>query len=358
MKQPVLGMAALVVAIVLSMTIISRFEEQTFSGIVAFLMMSMVPTLLVMTMVWQTNYPSFLKDMQQPVKGIAMTAITVAIGSAVAAFSYFIVGQGHGITPILTMFTIFTIAITFWYVAMWRCWPVANFTNNPLIIGGSVYVMAYGLGYALFSVLFDFSFLAGTPVYFEDIDPKGIFMAWDVLIFIVSTVAAIMLIPLFDGWPVRNIKNPTLNIIACSLLVVIIGGAVFKFCTTYMAMDQIKYLVRVPVAFLFGTFLPLSFFQGKLLQNMPQPFKGIALTLFCAAAALVLQNIYLYMGPILSGELISGPKGNYQQELWLASALLGLTFPVVVIMLDYFQFWPLVQSKRDATEEIESKNKA
>ena len=41
-------------------------------------------------------------------------------------------------------------------------------------------------------------------------------------------------------------------------------------------------------------------------------------------------------------ELVAaGPEGHYQEELWLASALLGLTFPVLVVVTDYFDFWPL-----------------
>ena len=78
-----------------------------------------------------------------------------------------------------------------------------------------------------------------------------------------------------------------------------------------------------------------------MLQDMKQPLKGILLVLLCTVAALVLQRIYLYMGPIVSGPLAAGPQGNYKEELWLANALLGLTFPLLVILLDYFQFWPL-----------------
>ena len=349
MKQPVLGIVALIIVIIVSMGMISLFEEATFSTWVSFLLMCLVPTQLIMSMIWQTNYPVFLKDMPQPSKGLLMTLITLAIGACVATFVFFIVGKGHGPTPLVIMFTILTIVLTFWFAVLWQCWPVTLFTSNPLIIGISVFLVAYLGGYLFFNLFFNFTFLQGAPIYFDDAEPGGMFMAWDIMVVLVSSVAAIMILPLFDGWPVRVIKNPTANVLVSSLLVLTIGISIYCLVVYVMGMDQITYMVMVPVSFIFGTFLPLTFFQGGLFSGMQQPLKGVVLFIFCAIAAFILQQFYLFLGPIVSGPLIAGPEGNYQKELWLSSALLGLTFPVLVIMLDYFQFWPLVSGKKNDT---------
>jgi len=42
----------------------------------------------------------------------------------------------------------------------------------------------------------------------------------------------------------------------------------------------------------------------------------------------------------VSGALVSGPPG-YEQEIWLANALLSVTFPFLIFHAAYFGFWPL-----------------
>jgi hypothetical protein len=37
--------------------------------------------------------------------------------------------------------------------------------------------------------------------------------------------------------------------------------------------------------------------------------------------------------------IVSGPP-NYDYEIWLANALLGITFPLLVVEAVYFDFWP------------------
>ena len=301
MKQPLLGIVSLIAVVIIALGIISLFEEATFSTWVAWLFMALVPMQLVMAMVWQTNYPAFLTTMPQPLKGLVMTLITMAVGLSLAFLSYHLVGKGHGITPMMMMYSILVVVVTFWYAALWHCWPVTLLSSNPLIIGLSVLVVAYLGGYAIFQLLFDFSFLKGAPVYFADADPGGLFMAWSPLAVGVSTVAVIMIFPLFEGWPVRAIRNPSLGVLASTAIAAALGGLLYHACTMVLGMDQIRYLVLVPISFIFGTFVPLTFFQGGLLKNMEQPLKGILLVLLCTVAAFILQRIYLYMGPIVSG---------------------------------------------------------
>ena len=341
MKQPLLGLAALLMVIIISLGIISLFEEATFSTWVAFLFMCCVPAQIVFALVWHCSIPDAIGKLKQPGRGIAFTVLTAALGMVFAVLTYYLVGKGHGITPMLLMYTILTVVVTFWFAVLWHCWPVTLFSNNPLVIGASVLLTAYFGAYAVYAIFFDFSFLEGAPVYFPDADPGGMFMAWIPMSFAVTTVAMILTLVLFDFWPVAGISNSSIKVLAASAVVIVLGAVVYYVGVHVAGMDRVRYLSLVPVSYIFGIFLPLSLMQGTLFAELKQPLKGLALAVFCAVAAIILQQLYLLLGPVVSGPLAAGPEGHYQEELWLASALLGLTFPVLVVVTDYFGFWPL-----------------
>ena len=341
MKQPLLGLTALLLVIVISLGIISLFDEATFSTWVAFLFMCCVPAQIVFALVWHCSIPAAVGKMGQPGRGVTFTVLTAAIGMVFAVLTYYLVGKGHGVTPMLLMYTIMTVVVTFWYAVLWQCWPVTLVSDNPLVIGASALLVAYIGAYIVFAIFFDFSFLQGAPVYVPDADPGGMFMAWIPMSFAVTTVAMILTLVLFDFWPVAGISRPGVKALAATAVVVLLAAAVYYLGVCLAGMDKVRYMSLAPVSYIFGIFLPLSLMQGTLFPELKQPLKGLALMVFCAVAALILQQIYLLVGPIVSGPLASGPEGHYQEELWLASALLGLTFPVLVVVTDYFDFWPL-----------------
>ena len=344
MKQPLLGLATLILVIVISLGIISLFEEATFSTWVAYLFMCCVPAQIVFALVWNCSMPATVGKMAQPVKGLCLTALTVIIGLMIAAFAYSLVGKGHGVTPMLLMYIILSVVVTFWYAVLWRCWPLTLFSKNPLVIGVSVLLVAYFGAYIVFEIFFNFSFLRGAPVYFPDADPGGLFMAWTPMAIGITTVAVILTLVLFDLWPVAGISNPTVGVAATSAIVVVVASVVYYLGVHVAGMDQVRYMTLVPVCYVFGIFLPLNLLQGTLFPQLKQPVKGLALTIFCAVAAIILQKVYLFLGPVVSGPLAAGPGGNYQEELWLSSALLGLTFPVLIVITEYFEFWPMKSS--------------
>ena len=99
MKQPLLGLAALLMVIIISLGIISLFEEATFSTWVAFLFMCCVPAQIVFALVWHCSIPAAASRMAQPARGITLTVLTALIGVVAAVLTYHLVGKGHGITP-------------------------------------------------------------------------------------------------------------------------------------------------------------------------------------------------------------------------------------------------------------------
>jgi hypothetical protein len=58
----------------------------------------------------------------------------------------------------------------------------------------------------------------------------------------------------------------------------------------------------------------------------------------------VLAMLYRLAAPAVTGQLASGPPA-YDLEIWLANALLSVTFPFLIFIAAYFAFWPLQRSK-------------
>ena len=54
--------------------------------------------------------------------------------------------------------------------------------------------------------------------------------------------------------------------------------------------------------------------------------------------------MYGALAPVVTGTLNSGPP-PYDFEIWLASALLSVTFPFLIFYAEFFKFWPLTASK-------------
>src|SRR5579862_3137583 len=103
-------------------------------------------------------------------------------------------------------------------------------------------------------------------------------------------------------------------------------------------------MVSVPIPVIFGVIFVLNMLQGSLYANFTQPLKGI----LNAATAIILGNLFalLYrsLSGVVTGKLDAGPPA-YQSEIWLASALLSVTFPFLVAYADFFTMWPLQRAK-------------
>ncbi len=67
MKQPVLGLVASAIGIVLALAFISLFDLPTFLGPVAFYMLCVVPFQVMVVVIWGGSPPS-LARFSQPVK--------------------------------------------------------------------------------------------------------------------------------------------------------------------------------------------------------------------------------------------------------------------------------------------------
>lgn len=320
-------------------------------------LVAMVPTQIVISLVWHSEYPKALADLPQPARGLAFTALNALVGGAVAYVAWQTVGGGLAVpTPFLIMFLIFSVDVLLVLVVPLQCWPFAQAIRHPGLMGGALLLAAYGLAYALFGRLFDFGFLAGAPFYRAELDPHGLFMAWIPLAFAIAMLVPLLGLVLFDFWPVSALvgkvpalaRQPLFGGVALALILAVTAGLWAIFVGR--GMDMVGFMVRICVTVEFGYFILLVMFDGVPQLKLPQPWRGLVLNGLAVGLAVVMLQLYeksaLSQFPLTSG----GP--TYPLELWLGSAMLSVTFPLMVVVGSYFQFWPLAsQAAADGVGE-------
>lgn len=348
MRQPAAGLVATAIIIALSLGFISLFDFPTFSGWVTFALISLIPMEIVIGVTWECKYPSFAAKRSQPVKGLLL-ALLLPIAAAIFGGIYFYTAGG-GIgppTPMLAMCTIVSVIVAFWMAIMWGGWPFTAFIKNTFLAGLALVAASYAVNYILFRILFNYEFMRGAPVYVASLDPRGMFNAWSALVFQMAALGVMFLMLHFELWPLTGnaalMKQPTLGIV-WTLIALSLGGLLFYLCINVAGMDVVAFMVRVPVAFIFGTIVVLNMLQASLFQKFTQPLKGLLSAATAAILGSALSLAYGALAPILTGQLAAGPPG-YDFERWLASALLAVTFPLLVLYAEFFKFWPLQKAE-------------
>ena len=216
-----------------------------------------------------------------------------------------------------------------------------------MVSGLAVLVAAYVVTYVVFVIFFNYDFLQGAPVYLQSA-PSGMFNGVSALVFYVTALAVMFLVLCFDLWPLTLfpgvMKQPVLGVV---WTLIALGGAALAISIgiNSTGADPMAFLTEVTVPFIFGSIIVLNMLQNTLFGRMAQPLKGVLNTVAAAAIGIFLANLYLALLPLVSGPLASGPPG-YDREVWLANALLGVTFPFLIYHAAFFGYWPLVGSKR------------
>lgn len=342
------GVIATAGAVFVSLFVCLMVSPEWLTGWGTVILVAMVPAQMVISLVWQSSYPKGLADLPQPWRGLAFTALNALVGAAVAYIAWQTVGGGMALpTPFLIMFLIFSVAVMLVLVVPLQCWPFAPVIRHPGLMGGALLVAAYALAYGLFRWLFDFGFLAEAPFYRVALDPHGLFMAWIPLVFAIALLVPVLGLILFDFWPLSTIagklpalgKQPVFGILSLALIVAVAAGLWNAFVGH--GMDMVLFMVRVCVAVNFGYFILLVLFDGVPLFKLAQPWRGLVLNGVAIGLALVMLQIYEAVA--LSRFALASGGPTYPLELWLASAMLAVTFPLMVVIGSYFQFWPLTK---------------
>src|SRR5205085_538908 len=90
-------------------------------------------------------------------------------------------------------------------------------------------------------------------------------------------------------------------------MALIIGAAIYCVGVNVLKMDVVRFLVTIPIPFIFGTIILLNMLQGSLFAKRKQPAKGL---LSAVAAALIgtgLAGLYSALAAVVTGRLHSGP---------------------------------------------------
>ncbi len=352
MKQPLLGIAATVLVVAVSLGFISLFAFPIFANWVAFLTICFIPIQIVTSVTWGCEHPGFAAARSQPAKGILLTLLALVVGAIVAAVHFMTVGGGiNPPPPMLAMCIIASVVIMFWLAIMWGGWPFDKLIKNRLGAGFAMLAACYIINYLLFRLLFDYGFMKGAPVYVASLDPHGLFNAWNVLVFYITVTAVMFLSLNFDLWPFTAspalMKQPVLGFV-WTIVALAIGGLALYIGVDVIGMDVVSFMVRVPIPFIFGTIIVLNMMHGSLFGKFAQPLKGLLNALASGVIGVTLALLYGALAPMVTGAVKPGPPG-YDFEIWLASALLAVTFPFLIFYAEFFKMWPLHKEQSPVT---------
>jgi hypothetical protein len=348
LKQPLLGVVATAVIILISMAFMTLFDFPTFAGWVSFCLLAIIPMEIVVGIFWGSKQPEFAASQPQPLRGILLVLVTVAAGLIVGPVYFATVGGGIGPpTPMLMHAAIVSVVVTFWMVVMWGGWPF-SLSKNQITAGLATLVACYVVNFLLFRLFFDYGFMEGAvPPEFMALDPGGLFNGVSAMVFYVTFIAIMFLTLNFDLWPFTKfpavMKQPMLGLVWTTAALVL-GGGVFHIGINLMGMDPMSFLITVPIPFIFGTIVVLNMLQGSIFAGVEQPVRGILNALSSAGIGTVLALGYGAVAETVSGSVAPGPP-TYDFEVWLASAMLAVTFPFLIIKAEFFGFWPLRKSE-------------
>jgi hypothetical protein len=347
LNQPVLGVVATSVVMVVSLALISLFDFPTFSGWVAYGLLCIIPMEIVIGVTWECRHPRFAASKPQPLQGLLLVLVTLVVGAIVGFAYFYTVGGGIGPpTPMLAHATIVSVVITFWAAIVFGSWPFV-LIGNPVATGLALLVTCYVVNYALFSIFYDYSFMADAPVYVAALDPGGMFNAWSALVFYVTALSVMFLVLHFDLWPLTRwpgiMRQPILGVV-WTLICLAGGGVLFYLGVGISGMDVVGFMVQVPIPFIFGSIVMLNMLQASIFGRLAQPVKGLASAVAAALIGSLLARMYGLLAPVVTGTLGGGPPA-YEFEIWLASALLSVTFPFLVFSADFFKMWPFQRAK-------------
>ena len=348
LTQPALGIWGSIFVILLSYSVFIWFKPEGFGSYLTWFAIAMIPMEVIIGMVWQGNYPPPAATLAQPLKGVYLFLVMAMVGLIVGSWTLkYVGGMVTPPTPFLNMYMILSVPVALWMVVCFQCWPAAAIKKHPAFIGLGTLFLSYIVCLIIFRLSFNFGFAEKAPWYVAALDPKGAFMAFDAIAFYVTAVGVILACVLLDFWPLSKIppkapwfgKQPVFGIVA-TIWVLIWSWIVWAIFKNAMGMDVVSYMLKVAVCWIFGEFIMLVMMETWPFQKTKQPGRGFGLIICTIILAIVMYYIYRWLGVLATGGLPAGPPA-FAQELWIASAMLGVTFPMMVLFTGFFGSWPL-----------------
>ncbi|MDO5683093.1 MAG: hypothetical protein Q4G46_09745 [Propionibacteriaceae bacterium] len=352
MKQPLLGITATIGIMVISFATIFALGPELFMNWASFALMGAIPFAIVVGAFWQGREPSAIAKLAQPARGLAYLVLAAIVAAIVSVIHWATRGgalEGNPV-PMAVMTIITSVVTTFFLVIVWGGWPF-SLIRNKLVAGLALLVGAYVINALIFQLM-NFSFAAGAPFYSDALEPGGPISAWTVVVVMVTALSFMFLTLHFQGGkPFTNIKSDPLRGIVWTLTSFVVGYLVFLLGTQVFGMEAPTFMVQVSIPFLFGSIVMLNMLGGSVTAKMSPVVGGIVSVILAAIVGKLLAFGYSALMPLVSGDIPAGPAGDFAAELWLANALLAVTFPFLAFFGDFFGMWPLVKEKADAQAE-------
>lgn len=338
-QQPILGILSTIIVMAFSLIISTRYEPSIFGSWVTLMVMTIVPVQIIMTLFMQNSISNSIDTLTQPINGIIRTIIMIIFGLIVfTIIQLSFDGIGSQPTPFSIMYCINNVITTFWLVVVFAAWPF-RLIPNKILAGIVLLASSMIISYFIFQFMYNFSDFVPAPFYNDLLDPKGLFGAWDILSFVVTTLAVILAWVILDFYPIGSEpENPILRILTISIPVLVITYLFWKVGINITG-DTIIFMVNISISLIFGEFIVLLMMETAPVQSMTQPTKGIILILIAIALAFACNFIYTQVVVNLYPTITSGAP-SYDIEMWKASTMLAITFPSFVLFSQIFNFWP------------------
>jgi hypothetical protein len=333
------GVASTAAIVIVSLAIAVSLDPGTFAGPVATFVLSYLPVQIVLAGLW-AHQPDALPGRAQPVRGGILLIAALVIGAVAELVFLATVGAGHGpSTPQIAFFSIVTVVTTFWFAIVFEGWPF-RLIRNRIVATAALLFTVYAVALVLYHGLFDFSFLP--PQAQIPGTPTGLFDVWHVLVFLVTAISGMFLPPAFGFLGFERLEHPVRGIAATALCLAW-ATVQFGLGVGALGIDPVEFLVWVPVPLLFGGLIVLPVLRDSLIGDGPRPVRGVLNVLAMAVIGVALVWIYQRVAGLTSPSLTWGPP-TYQGQVWIASATLAFTFPLLATHADFFDHWPLRRS--------------
>lgn len=342
------GLLGLILVLAISTALIAGFTTATstdfFLNWVGTFFLCGTPFQIMLAVVWGHQIPKSFGKMSQPLKGLALTGMFALAATVVLTILFFTAGQGQ-MTPIFIHLCIQSVGVSLLVMIVFGCWPVNKLTNNTVLLGLGTLIYCYILNFILFKIFYDYSFFQGAPFYNEALNPGGLFNGITALTFAVTVVAFVMVLVMFEMWPVPKIvkggQQPWFGLVG-TVWILIISALVYFVFVGVIGMEPMDFMVQGPVCIIFGAFLVDNMMQFQLFSSMQQPLRGLAKSVVCLIGALFMYRLYEWALPLFVGaDLPAGAATGYAKEAWIGTAMLGITFPVINTVAGAFEFWPI-----------------
>lgn len=351
MKQPALGIVATAVIIVISWLVILALGPGLFMGWASYAIMGAIPFAVLVGAFWQGKQPTAIANLGQPARGLAYLVLAAIVAAIVAVVHWATRGGALAGDPVpMAVMTIITSVVTMFFLTIvWAGWPF-SLIRNKLVAGIVLLIGAYVINALIFQFM-NFEFAAGAPFYSKALEPGGPIVAWDIVVVMVTALSVMFLTLHFDGKPFTAIKSDPVRGIVWTVACFVVGWLIFLLGTQVAGMEAPTFMVQVSIPFLFGSIVMINMLSGSVTAKLSPAVRGVVSAVLAAIVGKLLAILYAALMPVLSGSLPSGPDGNFAAELWLANALLAVTFPLLAFFGDFFGLWPLAGKEKPVVGE-------